>query len=572
MEIKSGETVEVREQLRPILGRWWLVLGIALIAGVATYFYYDSKPERFEASADVFIGQSQALNPAVTNSGGPIDADRALRNQAALLQSRSVARRLANKVGFQGTPSELQAAVTIAPIEDLDFLKVTATAASPTAAARLANAYANALGEIRSEGLRDDASKARATAERRLAQTPPSDPMLRKALNTEIQRLKVLEALPTGTAEQVEPATASSAPVGASPLRNAIFAAAIGLLFGIAAAYGIELFDRRIKSVEDIESLYGRPVIAQVPHARNALSKAHGKVALPPHVAEAFRGLRTDISRSRTSPAWPGRPRTILVTSALPQEGKSTVVANLALACHEAGLRVAVVECDLRRPVLGDIFGVKPDIGVVDVLKGEEEVEDALLEVAVHAEGLETMAQVHQATSEEENAPAPVSAEALVSAGDPTDLPSGRQAPVLPDRSVGLHPGSAQNNGPVSLSLLVAGDEPADPPAMLGSERFGEVLQEIDSKHDMVLIDSPPLLAVSDAVPLLPLADAVLLVSRVGQTTSSAGRKLTERINRVSGVNVLGVVANDVKQVEGLQSYGYAYGTTYGRSQKTRAR
>jgi Mrp family chromosome partitioning ATPase len=144
---------------------------------------------------------------------------------------------------------------------------------------------------------------------------------------------------------------------------------------------------------------------------------------------------------------------------------------------------------------------------------------------------------------------------------------------VTPNVSNGNGNGSANGNGSGGkLLLLPSGAHPADPGAVLASKRFRVLLGELAERHDIVLIDSSPLLPVSDALPVLSIVDGVVLTSRVGVTTRGAARHVVQTIRRVPGADILGVVANDVKLSEG-QHYGYyghygQYGD-YGSTGKT---
>ena len=158
---------------------------------------------------------------------------------------------------------------------------------------------------------------------------------------------------PTGT-RQVSPAVTPSQPASPKPVRDAIFAFVLGLALAIAVAFGLARFDRRIKEPEDLARHYGLPLLGALPHSSDPAPRRGSIVGLGPEFQEAFGFLRTNIQLlSLDAP-----PRSIVVASALPGEGKSTVVRSLAIGFAEAGKRVAVVEADLRRPMQGGLFGI----------------------------------------------------------------------------------------------------------------------------------------------------------------------------------------------------------------------
>jgi Mrp family chromosome partitioning ATPase len=218
----------------------------------------------------------------------------------------------------------------------------------------------------------------------------------------------------------------------------------------------------------------------------------------------------------------------------MPGEGKSTVVRNLALAYRESGRRVAVVDLDLRHPALAPLFGAPRGPGMTEVLRHDTELDDATLKIGVGLPALD---------------------ELLQTPGHP------------PQNDANGTNGAAKQNGAAThapeVTLLLSGAPPANPPAVLASERLVEVLDELREHHDVVLIDSAPVLAVTDTVPLLRYADAAVFVGRLDVTTRDTAKRLMEFLARVPDVNLLGVVANDLSRRE-AGAYGYAYGYEYG--------
>jgi Mrp family chromosome partitioning ATPase len=264
---------------------------------------------------------------------------------------------------------------------------------------------------------------------------------------------------------------------------------------------------------------------------------------MPAHAKESFRALRTNLLL-REHPL-----RTILVVSAVPGEGKSTIVRNLAIAYREEGQRVAVIDGDLRNPSLSGLFGVHNGPGLIDVLTGGATLDEAMEEVPVHAEGLETVAKLRQAMSRRRE----LSADAAgrqgrrsgVATATASDAPSGNGVPTANGN------GTGKPDGPGWLSVLSTGPRPANPVSVIGSSRFHSLLDEIAAHHDVVLIDSSPMLSVSDVVPLLHLVDGVIVASRLSLTTRGAAAKLKESIARVPGAEVVGVAVNAGEEPQG---------------------
>ena len=210
--------------------------------------------------------------------------------------------------------------------------------------------------------------------------------------------------------------------------------------------------------------------------------------------------------------------KTVLVTSALASEGKSSIVRNLALVYREAGKNVAIIEADLRKPTLARVLGVQARPGLTDMLAGHATPEQALQHVATGAPGADALGHL--------------------------------EAPA--------HSGNGSRSDTGTLSVITAGPHASNPPAVLGSGRVHELIEELQRAYDVVLIDTPPLLSVSDAVPLLSAVDAVVVVSRLELTTRAAARRVCALIRMVPEARIGGVVVNDVATARMVET-GFEY-------------
>jgi Mrp family chromosome partitioning ATPase/capsular polysaccharide biosynthesis protein len=573
---RTSERADIREYLRPLLRRWWLILGIAAAVAAVTYYHFESKPPRYTASTNMLI-QSASLNSVITgqiNYGG--DPERNANNQAALVQSEAVAERVAKKLGYRGDPRALLGAVSVTPVEKTDFIQVSATASNPQVAADLANEFARAFRQVHADEARAEAARA-AKATREQMESLPKDSREYELLASKVERLQVLQDLPSANVRLLDAAVPPPANQGPDPVRNAIFGFVVALLLAGGAAYALESLDRRIRRSSDVEPLYGVPVLSELSHARETNASVDGRLALPRQLTESFRALRTNLQlKSSLEPRLGGEElRSILVASAIAGEGKSTIVRNLAIAYREAGVDVVVVDADLRKPTLSRMMVEDPVPGLLEVLTGAVSLEEALRPVELHVEGLATISRVQQAMQDVQRPepvatvaappdPEPHSAERqqsalrrLIGGGHPApETPSVSNGPAAPEHASNGNGSSNGNGAGGKLLLLPSGAPPADPGAVLASKRFRVLLGELAERHDIVLIDSSPLLPVSDALPVLSIVDGVVLTSRVGVTTRGAARHVVQAVRRVPGADILGVVANDVKVSEG-QHYGY---------------
>jgi succinoglycan biosynthesis transport protein ExoP len=306
-----------------------------------------------------------------------------------------------------------------------------------------------------------------------------------------------------------------------SPIRpNVPASVAVGLLLGLGlglgAAFGRESMDRTVKSPEDLEREVGFPLLGLLPeidsagHSHSPPRRRRGTkrpssdepVELTVYreptsgLAEAARALRTNIIFMS-----PDKPqRRLLVTSAGPAEGKTTVACCIAIAMAQAGQRVLLVDCDLRRPRLHRVFSRVNDAGVTNVLMDLDMLDRLKLE---------------------------------------TEIPN--------------------------LSLLPSGPIAPSPAELLHSDRFGELLAELERRYDRVIIDSPPVVPVTDAAILSKRVDGTVLVVRAFDTRRELARRAVRNLQDVDA-NVVGTVLNALNPGRGTGYQQYYYYHYYGKS------
>jgi Mrp family chromosome partitioning ATPase/capsular polysaccharide biosynthesis protein len=507
---------DARDGVRPIWTHKWLILAIVVLATGASYAYLNQRPKRFEASTQVYFQDSSVAG--LLNPNAASDPERNLQNQARLLKSRAVAAEVAKQINYPGSPASLLGKVTVRMTSGSDFLTVTGQFSDANTAAKIANAFANAFIQIRTSRQRReiDAQLSELTVQLRRLSGAQATSGERQDLRSSIRDLQLARSLPSASAQLVDPALAPGVPVYPRPKRGALFAFFVALLGAVGLAYLLERFDRRLRRVEDVESMFREPLLAVIPESQHPAAVEDGMPALSPGLREPFRTLRTNLELAGLD-----QPvRTILVVSAGPNAGKSTIVRNLALAFREAGSDVAVVDADFRRPSMSKQLGVESHTGFVNVLTGQADFADALVPVTAHGPEYESSTV----------------------AVDVHTVPGGN--------------GAGQRQA--TLSLLAGGPPPADPQAMLSASRTHDALSELAARHDLVLIDTPPLLAVSDAIPLLNHVDGVVVVTRMEQSSRKEVLDLQRLIARVPGVRVLGVVVNGVPpRHRDFQRYDY---------------
>lgn len=531
-ETSANQPIDLRDVLRPIKAHLWLIVICVSLATALTYYHYSTQPKQYRATASLYVGStnpSQLVNSTAT--------DRETTDLASLVDSSAVSELAAKELVAAGHLGALRGAVSASPVLGSDFVSVTATSDSAENAAALANATVNAFIQTQTNSIKQQASVIIAQAQRSLSVIPNTlaNDFQRSELAATIQSMQSVVSDPTAGLRLSNPAYPPGEPFAPDPKKSAIFAFFITLLLTIAGAYALERLDRRIRKVADVEKVYGYPVLAAVPRARKPTPSSDGVAILSDEVREAFRTLRMNLELA----ALDRRPKVIAVASAVPREGKSTVVRNLALAYREAGLDVCVVDADLRRPDLAELLDVPSVPGLTDVVVGDETLSVAEKRVHAGVPGMRTLARL-QAASEAQSAADPLNRIALSRNG-------------AGEHEVG------------SLVVLPSGPEPANPPVVLGSDRMRSILASLAERFDVVLIDTSPILSVSDAVPLLSAADGVLVVTRLAMTTSDVAESLIEQLRRIPGANLLGVVTNDVHGRELTHNY-YTYGYATARA------
>ena len=309
-----------------------------------------------------------------------------------------------------------------------------------------------------------------------------------------------------GDATQVQP----------RPVRNGILGVVLGIVIGVALAFLREALDTRVRSAEEVEEQLGLPLLARIPEPPRRLRKHDQPVMLAePHGshAEIFRLLRTNLEFVRL----PHSPRTIVVTSALEREGKSTTSANLAIALARAGQRVALVDLDLRRPALDRFFDLQGRIGLTQIALRQAELPEVL---------------------------------------DP-------MAFCTPERSRnGAGPNDDVNGYRIregELVVIGSGPIPPNPGEFVGTAAIARILEELRTQFDTVLVDTPPALQVGDAMSLSARVDAILVVCRMNVVRRSTLSEL-RRVLDASPAQKLGFVLAGADSEDG---YGYDAGAYY---------
>ena len=493
--------------------RKWLILQCVIIVPLVALIVSVSQSHLYRATADVLLSQ-QDLASQVSGIQDPAvyqDPVRYAQTQAAMARLPAVAQAAVARAGVHGRATgDLLGHSSVSADQNANLLHFSVDDENQRAAVRLVNAYATAFTNFQNSIATASVERARVQLEKRLGQMRAQhqqDSPLFANLQAKEQQLRTLELLQTANA-LVHPA-ASSIQIRPRTKRNAALGVLAGLVLGLAFAFGWEALDRRVHSEEEIDRLLDQPILGRLGRPALDLERTRSLVTMiAPRSAEAeaYRRLRTTLDFANRDPA----ARTIMVTSAVKREGKSTTVANLAVSLAQSGRRVVLVDLDLRQRTLSSVFGLNGVAGVADVVRGSTDLKSALVRVPVVEEG-ET--QPHHST-----------------ANGNTKLQS-------------------------TLALLPAGLLiPTDPARLAASDELTSLLDRLAQDVDLVLIDAPPLLAVAEAMLLAAKVDGLITISRVDVAPRPAVAELAQTLETLSAAK-LGLVITGSSH-----SPGYGYG------------
>ena len=508
-----------------LLRRWlWLILLVAVVAGSTTYFVSRTQRPIYRATSMLLIIEDNSSRNNAYNT--LLTSERLASSYAERLTNFYVLQAAINSLDVDLTPADLEKILFVDTVGQTNLLAVSVEHSDPQLAADLANTVPQFFIERTQAQQLDRLANSKASLEEELMgveeeialteqqilaihQQAKQDESSLNQLNETLLRLRnaqtrlvqSLEDLRLTQANQLETvvideyARPPEQPVRPRVLTNTMLATIAGIMLAVGVAFLMEYLDDTVKDPEEVEYATGLGTLGILEQLKTNIPSEALVVAREPRspAAEAYRQVRTNIQFVNLDK----KSKTLLITSAQPSEGKTTVAANLAIALAQSGRKVILVDCDMRRPTLHKLLEVNSSRGLCDmIIRGRND----------------------------------------------TSYLSGTLVP--------------------NLRLLPAGRIPPNPAELLGSERMRSVIAWLQTQADIVVFDSPPVLAVTDAVILSQITDLTLFVVSASTTRYPSFIDALERIATVEAP-IAGVVLNKVDPQRDGSYYASYYKIDY---------
>jgi capsular exopolysaccharide synthesis family protein len=518
-----------------LLWQWaWLLILAAALAGASAFFFSRRITPVYQAATLMLI--NEAPGNRTIDYTTLMTSERLAATYTEMLVSRPVLEEVALRSRWDMDAAMLRGMVSAAPVRDTQLIRITVRDISPHRAAETANLLVEVFAARNLEMQRERFAESKASLEGQLAYMDGQiqntagalEALLAETNGAERSRLettlaqyqqtyagllqsyeqvRLTEAQSISKVSQVEAAVPPLAPVSPRVMNNTLLAAVVGLMLAVGVIFLVEALNDTLRGPDDVTRQLGLPILGLIAAHEAGEGTIISATSPRSPVAEAFRSLRTNIQYAAVDTPL----RSLLVTSPTAEDGKTTVAANLAVVLAQSGQQVVLLDTDLRRPRVHAALGLPNRHGMSELF---------------------------------------ITGEAL------------QASTGLPRLASRLHlNGAVQPTLQANLSAVTSGALPPNPAELLGSKKMGQIIEHMLDKADVVVLDSPPVLAVTDPTVLSTKVDAVILVVKPGVTRLAAARQAVEQLRRV-GANVVGVVLNGV-ELKRSRYYSYQYQAYY---------
>lgn len=478
-----------------ILYHWkWLILIITLVGGLSAFLYsYFFVTPIYQSTTTLLI--SEATASRTTDYNAILTSERLARTYSEMLIQRPVLEETIAKLSLTQAPEYLKKSIDVQLLRDTQLIRVSVDNSNPYKAAEIANTLVNTFIQQNAAMQADRFTASKESLANQLAildeqinkvndqitalRNNSEDTVERDRLQTTLnqyrqtyasllqsyEQTRITEAQSTSSIVQVEEAIPDLLPIRPKTTQNTILASLLSCILSIVVVFLIEMLDTTVKTSQDLHP-FGIPIIGYI--GKTDIGQMPITVEQPRSpISEAFRSIRTNLRFSSIdSPT-----RSLIVTSPIPGEGKTTVAVNLGVVLAQSGLRVILIDADLHRPAVHRRFKMNNNFGLTTLFMQSEPDLQAVL----------------------------------------------KQTPV---------------NG---LSIMTSGPLPPNPSELLGSEKMGSILQAVMKAADYVIIDTPPVTVVTDAAVLSKRVDGMVMVVCPGKTPVYGMRQALNDIARIGG-------------------------------------
>ena len=506
--LSGRSTADLGSFVSILFRRKWIIIPFVVLMPLVAWAQSAAGTPRYEASAEVLLNrQSQSLS-------GVTDLlvwqpERVIRTQTSIARLPIIGDRVVSAAGLDRSAGSFLASSWVGSDEQIDLLTFHVRDTDPALAVTLTNLYARKYLEYRRELDTKALNEALRSVNRQLAslrgQGLSVDSSLYGTLAQKQEQLRSAQTLQASNAFLVREAT-DAGQVEPQPKRTAILALALGLVLGLGLAFLVDALDTRVRDPEELADDLGLALLGSLPAPPRSIRRRRGLVMFDNVTspdAELFRILRTTLEVTALS----GACRSIMVTSAVKGEGKSTTAANLAVAFARAGRHVVLVDLDVRRPSLNSFFDLQRRPGITDIVAETASIEDSTLRLTFDDWSARATRQL------------------AVHGPKPVTEAEGR-------RRVGV------------LEVIGSGASQPNPAEFVDTSRLDATLERLAERGDLLIVDGPPLLLAGDALTLSAKVQAVLLVARMNVFRRGQIGELY-RVLLASPAVKLGLVATD---------------------------
>ncbi len=492
-ETNSSEDIDLKRYIA-ILWQWaWLLAAMTILAALTAYIISKRTTPVYQASTTLLINEAPSTKSTDYNS--ILTSERLAITYAKMITKLPILQAAIDQLKLEDvTPEELAKTVKVELVQNTQLIVINVENTSPQLAADIANTlfqlfnsqiqalqasrFAASKQNLEAQLARIDEQIQQTSAELEKIKASGTSTAEQDRLETALaqyrqtyatllqsyEQVRISESSTTSNVVQIEPAVPPEKPIRPRTLINTALGGLIGFISAAGFIFLLEALDDTIHGTDDITQTLHLPVLGVI--ARHELDNGSLITIEEPRspISEAFRSIRTNLQFASVD-----KPlRTLLVTSPSPTDGKTTVAANLGVVLAQNGRKVAIVDADMRKPMVHKRLNLPNHSGMSSLFVSEKVDSD----------------------------------------------------------------GSLQKTKTDNLLAVTAGEIPPNPAELLGSEKMNDILVEIGKKVDVIILDSPPVTAVTDSAILANRVDGVLLVIKPGQTKMDAARQAVEQLQR----------------------------------------